>query len=283
LLLGSHSDIISIGELKQMDRYVRDKKECTCGCLVEECPFWMAVRDRIRDTTGEDLFSRHPSFPLIFDRSSSRLLYSMWQFVRLSILSMPTSIAKRCIRWVRSETEVAENSLKVYDAVLHVSGKRVVVDSSKSPILMKLLMLLRPKRVLAIHLIRDGRAVLNSNLKKGKETAFAARSWTKTLDLMDLLSKKIRRNRYLEIKYEDICRNPEAVLKTVCEAAGLPFEPDMLKFRNRERHNIDGNRMRYAETDEIRLDERWRNELNEEQLAVFEDIAGKHNRRLGYL
>jgi hypothetical protein len=40
--------------------------------------------------------------------------------------------------------------------------------------------------------------------------------------------------------------------------------------------------MRFDSTSVVRLDERWRTALNDEQLRMFDSIAGDLNRRYGY-
>ena len=37
------------------------------------------------------------------------------------------------------------------------------------------------------------------------------------------------------------------------------------------------------EENEIRIDEKWKNEITAEESVIFEDIAGKMNRSFGYV
>ncbi len=282
LLLGSHPLIISIGELKQFARYIKERKDCTCGTIVAKCEFWTAVRNIILVQTEIDVFENPDKFPLSIQNSKNRLVHSSRQAVRLIILSLPRQIAFFLLPLLKAELRVAKNALVVYDAVQQVSGIPIVVDSSKSPIVMKLLSILRPTDVKCIHIVRDGRAVLNSNLKKGKGLEFAIKSWVKTLELLEVLSKNLRKEQFFVVKYEDLCLGSEKVLRTVADFLDVKFDERMLEFRGVERHNIDGNRMRYATTNEIRLDEKWARELGNEQLEKFEDIAGGYNRKFGY-
>jgi hypothetical protein len=43
-----------------------------------------------------------------------------------------------------------------------------------------------------------------------------------------------------------------------------------------------GNGMRLDSTPEIKLDERWREVLSPSDLEIFDPIAGRLNRQLGY-
>ena len=54
-----------------------------------------------------------------------------------------------------------------------------------------------------------------------------------------------------------------------------------LDFRSKGPHVI-GNGMRMDSTSDIRLDERWRQELSQDDLRVFDSVAGPLNRQYGY-
>jgi hypothetical protein len=102
-------------------------------------------------------------------------------------------------------------------------------------------------------------------------------------------------------------------MASVCAFLGVDFEPRMLRYWENEHHVVRGNQWliescrRYlqgggagdthqprtwtgrgsenwhqGETPGIRFDERWREELSAENLAVFESVAGDLNHSLGY-
>jgi len=56
----------------------------------------------------------------------------------------------------------------------------------------------------------------------------------------------------------------------------------MLEFGSAESHIANGNRMRFVQSSEIKLDERWREQLSAPMLRFFERHAGELNRELGY-
>ncbi len=45
---------------------------------------------------------------------------------------------------------------------------------------------------------------------------------------------------------------------------------------------VFGNSMRLESQQEVRLDDRWKTELNRDDLSTFERVAGTINRKLGY-
>ncbi len=279
LILGAHSKIFSIGEIKQWERYIHENKYCSCEREVVNCPFWKAIRERLLVNNGIDIFTAPEKFRFFIDsehNSSSKLRY--WSLIAAAACSTAsinlTSVYKQ-------EQQIATHIYTLYNLVSNTSGKPIVVDSSKSPLLMKLLWLKKPKDFKAIYLVRDGRAVLNSNLRKNKKLLFAVKGWIKGNRLVTFLSRTMGSN-ILLVRYEDICRNPEKEIKRICLFIGIDFEPDMLMFTAREIHNIDGNRMRFSKDNTIRLDEKWRRELNNEALNTFNKYAKKVNERFGY-
>jgi hypothetical protein len=108
----------------------------------------------------------------------------------------------------------------------------------------------------------------------------ASRGWRYANLYTEFMLRTLPKDTYLHIRYEELCRDPEATVSKICAFLDLPFEPSMLTFSGDTQHNIGGNRMRMSGLNEIREDVKWRNLLTPEQLRIFERIAGKTNRRL---
>lgn len=155
-----------------------------------------------------------------------------------------------------------------------------------------------------IHLIRDGRAVAASRRHLGFGPGFAIRAqaedWSGSIRAARAQARSC--SHYLEVRYEQLVRRPEATLRRVCDFLELPFELDMLSYHR-------GARLRLAEfrdwrtpdgdivsrgNDRIAIHQRalwppdptridiWRHKLDSEEIAVFESIAGDLLRELGY-
>jgi hypothetical protein len=71
------------------------------------------------------------------------------------------------------------------------------------------------------------------------------------------------------LNYESLCRHPERDLGKVYEFVDIAPEPLPVEFKDQE-HHILGNRMR-LKSGEIRLDERWRNDLAPEYRRLIEN------------
>ncbi len=128
--------------------------------------------------------------------------------------------------------------------------------------------------------VRDGRDVLAS--RQGisgfdHDPASCATEWQESLFEFRLF---LQRPGVLGrmVDYADLVRYPECELRHCCELAGLKFEERMLAFE----HYAELPNRPYGHSSAVQLASglntnslgRWRHELDEQQLGVFERIAG---------
>lgn len=225
LLLGSHPDVVSVGEIGRSSLIVPRDKKCTCRApSITECPFWRQVNDVLRD-------EGHPAF---FD-------------LQLDSPSLET---------FRRDNEA------LFRAISCVSGSRVIVDSTKHPGRMMSLLASEELRVLPVHLTRSVHGVLHSRVEKRKRVGECSQGLIG--ETMVYNSQVLRTRRLLrgvpsfDLRYEDLVSDPPAALDPLMKSVGLTFTPDQLRWNETEHHNIGGNRMRRRDDVTIRPDERWR-------------------------
>jgi hypothetical protein len=178
----------------------------------------------------------------------------------------------------------AENSWRVAEAMAAEDQTRYVVDSSKSAIRLKLLYIVRPARVRVVHLVRDGRAVAASAMRRrGMTAAMAAQVWKRENQHLALVLRGIPAAQKHRVRYEDLCENPARALSDLCDFLGLAYEPGMPSLWQRAVHNIPGNPMLFDKSRrDISRDERWRRDLPAPDVSAIERIAGGMNRSFGY-
>jgi hypothetical protein len=159
-----------------------------------------------------------------------------------------------------------------------------------------------------IHVIRDGRdAGLSQNsriVKRGKDPVKPkemARRWRKRIIKSRLDSAEVEH--YLEVRYEDLVLDTEAVLRRVCEHIELDYDPAMLTYHERAGERLQemagalpakkgrpereaGERVAaHALTMEPPKQERvavWKRDMTEAENAEFEAAAGYILDELGY-
>ncbi len=161
-----------------------------------------------------------------------------------------------------------------------------------------------------IYILRDGRAVVNSLIRKYKNSDPSAliNKW---------INHIISTNEYFgrfpgekkKIHYEKLALNPEKTIEKICTFLNIEFNKDMLNYFSHEHHPLGGNigtqyliiksqkekkekspiqlseRNEYYYSDhplEIKLDLRWKKELSPEIIQLFENKAGELNRNFRF-
>ena len=138
-----------------------------------------------------------------------------------------------------------------------------------------------------IHLIRDGRNVALSyaDVPFGPKTvAKAADLWARRVRIGMDEGRRLEGGHYIEMYYEDLVEDPAGEIKTLCEFIQLEFEPDMLNYTEKARSAMlatakELNPHVAEKPHEVRS---WRNEMTDEQVEVFEAVAGDVLSELGY-
>jgi hypothetical protein len=87
----------------------------------------------------------------------------------------------------------------------------------------------------------------------------------------------------LEVRYEDLVNEPEAILRKVCAFIGEDFDPALLRYHEQERDatNFITN---VAATKPLKTTAvgRWRTDLKPDELQLFQTLAGARQVELGY-
>jgi hypothetical protein len=137
-----------------------------------------------------------------------------------------------------------------------------------------------------IHVVRDGRAVSASILPLdwGPNTIDeAAHNWMQRLAVALAAESYLGHDRIMRVRYEDVVRDPDRVLRTVCAHVGIDFQSQMTEgdgfdspAYTARQHTLVGRR-----PDASRIDA-WKSCLTERQIEIFESIAGELLSYLGY-
>jgi hypothetical protein len=137
-----------------------------------------------------------------------------------------------------------------------------------------------------IHLVRDGRdVVLSLRDQPFAPSSFtgAAEYWSGRVRRARRAGERLGRERYLEVRYEDLVADPERELSTICEFVELDFTPAMLAYGDTSRIPLT-DKMRASGVvrppGESRRD--WRTQMTPRQLAVVEAVAGEQLEEFGY-
>jgi len=136
-----------------------------------------------------------------------------------------------------------------------------------------------------VNLVRDGRAVAASVLPLdwGPNNATIAAQWWVRAVAHGLAMEASFPGRVLRVSYEDLVREPERILRGICEFADIEFDPAMVRGGGLRvpaatvvQHSLVGK-----PPSPSRLDA-WRQSLSSREIELFEAEAGQLLPLLGY-
>jgi hypothetical protein len=212
-----------------------------------------------------------------------------------------------CVVWGNLRVESGQD---LYEMLSRRTRRPIVFDSTKDISWIKRQMTaLRdvvPLRLIV--LTRDGRAVVNSRLRKRRRPKASAReltaAWVTQMRGIEELTSHWPGSVH-RVRYEELASRPEPTLRALADFLGVAFDPAMLDPWNSDQHPLGSNdgpllllqreRARSIVTEVITpedrtrdwygahpcgivLDLRWKRELSVDELAVFEEVAGETNR-----
>ncbi len=198
----------------------------------------------------------------------------------------------------------------LYSQIARATGYPYVIDSTKNVdwIRQRCAELSPSSQPMLIFLGRDGRAVINSRVRKYPERSIdrLISDWKTQIERTRELYETFD-GRRCRLRYEDLASDTEGTIRRLCEVLELAYEPAMLDFERHQHHPLGGNngtqylvarsrfedpamafvsllprnRRYYVEhAAAIQLDLRWQSELDPRHLQRFEQLAGDTNRDL---
>ena len=263
-LLGQLPDFFNIGELNRLWDWAWCRISAVVGAPCAGMP------DLARNPrTGRRLLDGRGIAPL----SEARI-----DLAQASVVRWPNTLRLLRARpgeqasWDALDRYTAASSA-VYRAIAHVTGARVVVDSSRLPIEPVALGLVPGVDVRIAQVVRDPRAVVyswkRSKITTDRDTGeympkFSASYSTTSWLARNLVVEAIRRRGPVEVvQYDAIARDPAAVLRRLADFVGEPA--GAMEFLTSETatiaptHSVGGNPIRMTSgAITIEPDEEWR-------------------------
>lgn len=138
-----------------------------------------------------------------------------------------------------------------------------------------------------LNVVRDGRDVLASTLLemgRPRSVEQVATGWSSTHLRFRQLQERADVRAH-EVVYEELVREPETTIRSMCEAIGLAFDPSMLQHEQDDHSVYSAS---HLSMDRIRqpIDDssigRWRRDLSSDQVEEFMSIAGDTMQLMGY-
>ncbi|MGH9276173.1 MAG: glycosyltransferase [Acidimicrobiales bacterium] len=286
-MLGQVPGVVAVGEAREVFlRGCVENRLCGCGVPFDECAFWTAV--------GERAFG---GWAQVDARAMGEMRHRLDRPWQVPFLLLPWRSRRQ-----RSQASTYVGALEqLYAAIAEVSGADVVVDSSKIPSYALLLERALPRRVRAVHLVRDSRGVVFSWQKHVNRTDGAA---SDTMVRYGVLAAAARYDLYngmahlmrgggvptVRVRYEDLVAEPAAAVATILRHAGARTAAADLTYLQQDAvqlvatHTVDGNPMRF-QTGAVPLlvDDEWRRAMAPADRAIVAVVTAPLLLVYGYL
>jgi hypothetical protein len=298
MLLGEHSRIESLGEIDFLGKAIARNELCSCGQSVRVCATWENLFQIIREERGIDLI-RTPyalrqwdtwmdNANADYDQQTSSYLFRRLVRRAVTIIHYSHAIGNSIVPLPPMLKKYLGNTIYTYDLIRRLRGVDMVVDSSKEIYKAISVYLRDPGSTRIILLIRDGRGVLYSRLYSGVLTGespiSAIGKWRKYYSrALDLVQRWVDPSHVSYLRYEDLVAKPDETVTKLYPWLGVQADP-LLSSQSKKLLHIaggnDGTKARFKQG--IQLDNRWLDGLNQQELDLFDRLAGRLNRRLGY-
>ncbi len=282
-LLGQHAQAVNVGEMVQLpNEGWRLNNYCACGQRGNDCHFWSEVKHRWLQLSDLGSVDEYISMQRRYLGVSASLPY-----IRPNAGSEPENLA------------AAQATAALYRAVAEVSGKNIIIDSSKLPQWAFAVSAVPDIDLRVIHLVRDGRSTAHSLAKTyqrddvagvqmdilGRPVWSTAFRWS----VYNLLSEYFittSRVPSLRLRYEDFTSNPSAALDNIGHLADMDYAAVAADVKAGKPllagHAIAGNRLRMNREIHLRSDDSSISKLNTVDEILFWAASGLMALRYGY-
>ena len=133
-----------------------------------------------------------------------------------------------------------------------------------------------------IHIIRDGRATAFSFAQRAyKNIYLAAQEWVDGNVLAFTNQDLIGQANYQIIYYEDLLRNPEKTIKSVCSFLEIDFHPKMLELNEGQSSEEEAKNYVKSTFDQSKIDQ-YKKQLSPKEIKKIERIQGPLLKKMGY-
>lgn len=287
-ILDGVEGFVGAGEMRRLwERGVGEGRPCGCGLPPDQCPIWgpivartLAITDPPERALHQIVAAQHE---LMRGRNRLRVLRSArgghhdWAALRTVRGAMGTACRQ----------------------LADATGAHVVVDTSKRAEDAAVLATVPDVDHHVLHMVRDPRAVVHS-WRRPKTFATAGttrtmqtrrlpsttRRWIENCLSTEVLLRRVPRDRWLRVRYEDFARDPRAVMGQILallNATGdLGFE-DAHSVQLRPNHIVAGNPSRFTTgVVTIRSDEEWRSRMPRRDQRIVALATAPLMARYGY-
>jgi hypothetical protein len=271
-LLGSHPNILGAGELGYLPKSGHVFQEvCSCGVEGTQCGFWTQVYKEWVKLGGPVSLGEYAA------------LQRRFELGRFRPKELPGSGGKPSAAYVKYSKLAGD----LLTAVCNVSGKRIIVDSTKTPWRAMVLAGLPGVELRVVHLVRHPAGVVWSIKKaaRGKETDPSPRSVVRSSLywlIFNLQAERVRRrlpaSHSLRVRYEDLALRPDETMGRIGALLDCDLKEVGLQAVSGAsfpvQHVIAGNPVRMNGNVRLRIDKDWQHHLSPFDRSLCAALTG---------
>jgi hypothetical protein len=288
-ILGEIDGFFAAGELHYLwQRALEQQSRCGCGRQFSRCDVWSEILNHtLSSSPARDVGL---AGLLALQRATVRLRHTG----RLLRQGNDLAISSQIEPYARAVAGV-------YEAIAHVTGARVIVDSSKKSSGAALLRLLPAVEPYVVHLVRDPRAVAHSwsRLKLNVDddgrleglpqhgALFSSLQWMQVNLMTEAVRRRGKRGKSVLMRYEDFAVRLRPTVQGIVDLVGehprdLPFL-DGQTVRLGINHTVWGNLDRFRTgIVSVRQDQEWKIRMSRRDRAVTSAVTLPLLHRYGY-
>ena len=249
MLLGSHSEMFSAGEIKLLDHSLEEGRKCSCGDEIQKCSFWSQIEELDTVETDPGIADWEVLFPGKTDAVKSAL-----------------------------NSNYAEENTKLVKQISQKAETPYVVESSKS--LSRLYLLKKADldlNIVPVLIVRDSRAYIHSMKKKNLSGSTRAMTRWIRLNISPYIFLKQQSRGFesvLTVSYKELCLHTESTLERLQQTLSLPSQEVTRTYRNSIFHNISGSQNYRFDPKPIIYQNKWESELSPSDYMVYYCLGG---------
>jgi hypothetical protein len=295
LLLDRSPNFSAMGELSLFNLQLSRTEEspwigrCSCGKRVAECPYWLTIIHSVEEKFGKNVRTKPFSWRVTdvgkeedygWKAPLSMLRYLCHRIIRRTthrVFDDPPLLYKMMYRqWFENRAHLARK----YAEITHAQA---VIDASKDPVDLQDFLSLTDLPIKILFITRNVKGVAASTARRTNLSPVSeAHDWVRVNTRIIRALDKYDTNDWIQVKYEDLCADPNGTLNRIADFAEVEADFSGLSLDSTSRHTIAGNGLRFKEINEVRPIDNDHQILTEHELIEIEQISNRCSKKLGY-
>lgn len=181
-----------------------------------------------------------------------------------------------------SSCDWGKRNENVFSSIAKTAGKSLIVDASKQPRRLELLLQENTLNIGVIYLVRDARAIVHSYDRKYKSFWLGFRQVSRLDRRARGIGKRFSNVPWMTLRYEDLTEDFQRSIERVCVFCGISFQKSMLLPDTASFNGVGGNRLRLKPIEAITSDRSWEKAMPAWKRFFVSFLLAGYQRRLGY-